>query len=99
MKVGKDAVRRIASRLEEEQREWRERPLAEKAYPYLYLEATYLKVRWGAGVTSMALLGCVGVEEEGFREVLAIEVAGSEKGEAYASSLLRGLVDRGLSGE
>jgi putative transposase len=71
--------------------------LEEKAYPYLYLDATYLKVRWGARVTSMALLACVGVDEEGFREVLAVEVAGSEKGVAYAS-LLRGLIERGLSG-
>ena len=86
---------RIARRLEEEQREWRERPLREKAYPYLYLDATYLKVRWGASVTGMALLACVGVDEEGFREVLAVEVAGTEKGAAYAS-LLRGLLDRGL---
>jgi len=45
----------------------------------------------------MALLACVGVDEEGFREVLAVEVAGSEKGVAYAS-LLRGLLDRGLRG-
>jgi putative transposase len=71
--------------------------LGEKAYPYLYLDATYLKVRWGSRVTSMALLACVGVEEEGFREVLAVEVAGSEKGASYAS-LLRGLLDRGLKG-
>jgi putative transposase len=96
VKVGKDAVSRIARRLEEEQRAWRERPL-EKGYPYLYLDATYLKVRWGASVTTMALLVCVGVEEEGFREVLAVEVAGTEKGAAYAS-LLRGLLDRGLKG-
>ena len=97
VKVGKDAVSRIASRLQEQQREWRERSLEEKEYPYLYLDATYLKVRWGARVSSMALLACVGVDEEGFREVLAVEVAGSEKGAAYAS-LLRGLIDRGLSG-
>jgi len=97
VKVGKDAVSRIASRLQEEQREWRERSLEQKEYPYLYLDATYLKVRWGPRVTSMALLVCVGVDEEGFREVLAVEVAGSEKGAAYAS-MLRGLVDRGLSG-
>jgi len=96
VKVGKDAVSRIAGRLEEQQRAWRERPL-EKAYPYLYLDATYLKVRWGASVTTMALLACVGVDEEGFREVLAVEVAGTEKGVAYAS-LLRGLLDRGLEG-
>ena len=97
VKVGKDAVSRIASRLQEEQREWHERSLEEKAYPYLYLDPTYLKVRWGPRVTSMALLACVGVDEEGFREVLAVEVAGSEKGAAYAS-LLRGLLDRGLKG-
>jgi putative transposase len=97
VRIGKDAVSRIASRLEEQQKQWRERPLEEKVYPYLYLDATYLKVRWGPRVTSMALLACVGVDEEGFREVLAVEVAGSEKGAAYAS-LLRGLLDRGLKG-
>jgi putative transposase len=97
VRIGKDAVSRIARRLEEQQKEWRERSLEEKEYPYLYLDATYLKARWGARVRSMALLVCVGVDEEGFREVLAVEVAGSEKGAAYAS-LLRGLIDRGLSG-
>jgi putative transposase len=40
VKVGKDAVSRIARRLEEEQQAWRERSLAEKSYPYLYLDAT-----------------------------------------------------------
>ena len=100
VKVGKDAVSRIASRLEEQHKEWRERSLEEeKEYPYLYLDATYLKVRWGARVTTMALLVCVGVDEEGFRrEVLAVEVAGTEKGAAYAS-LLGGLIDRGLRAE
>jgi transposase-like protein len=97
VRIGKDAVGRIASRLQEQQKEWRERSLKEKEYPYLYLDATYLKVRWGARVTSMALLACVGVDEEGFREVLAVEVAATEKAAAYAS-LLRDLIDRGLSG-
>lgn len=48
-------------------------------------------------MTSLALLACVEVNEEGFREVLAVEVAGSEKRAAYAS-LLRDLLDRGLKG-
>jgi putative transposase len=95
VRIGKDAVSRIASRLEEQQKEWREHSLEEKKYPYL--DATYLKVRWGARVTSMALLAAVGVDEEAFREVLGMEVAGSEKRAAYIS-LLRGLIDRGLSG-
>jgi putative transposase len=93
VRIGKDTVSRIASRFEEQRKEWREHSLEEKGYPYLYLDATYLKVRWSARVTTMALLVCLGVDEEGFREVLAVEVAGSEKGVAYAS-LLRGLVDR-----
>jgi putative transposase len=97
VRIGKDAVSRIASRLEEQQKEWREHSLEVKKYPYLYLDVTYLKVRWEARVTSMALLAAVGVDEEAFREVLGMEVAGSEKRAAYIS-LLRGLIDRGLSG-
>jgi putative transposase len=96
VRIGKDTLSRITSRLREQQKAWRERPL-EKDYPYLYLDATYLKVNWGAGVTSLALLSAVGVNAEGYREVLAVEVAGGEKSAAYAS-LLRGLIDRGLSG-
>ena len=49
VKVGKDAVSRIAARLEQEQKEWRERSLKEKGYPYLYLDATYLKVHLPEG--------------------------------------------------
>jgi putative transposase len=101
VRVGKDAViSRIARRLEQEHRRlgasahWRRRnipsPLPRRHLP----EGTL----WGASVTSMALLVCVGVEEEGFREVLAVEVAGSEKKGAAYASLLRGLIDRGLSG-
>jgi transposase-like protein len=97
VRVGKDAVSRVASRLEEQQKQWRERSLEEKAYPYVYLDAPYLKVRWGANVTSMARLACVGVDEEGFRGVLGIEVTAMEKGAAYAS-MLRGLWIGGLNG-
>jgi putative transposase len=51
VRIGKDAVSRIAKRLEEEQRAWRERPLKTKAYPYLYLlDATYLKVNYRGAV-------------------------------------------------
>ncbi|MCA1837686.1 MAG: IS256 family transposase [Actinobacteria bacterium] len=96
VRIGKDVVSRIAKRLEGEQRAWRQRPL-KQAYPYLYLDATYLKVNWGASVTNLALLAAVGVDEKGFREVLAVEIAAGEKSAAY-SSLLRGLLDRGLRG-
>jgi transposase-like protein len=36
-----------------------------KGNPYLYLDATYLKVRWGSSVSSLPLLACVGVEDTG----------------------------------
>ena len=82
VRVGKDAVSRIARRnSKRSSRLGGSAPWRRRAYPYLYLDATYLKVRWGARVSSMALLVCVGVDEEGFREVLAVEVAGSEKGD------------------
>lgn len=95
VRIGKAVVGRIASRLEEQRGAWRERPLKGKSHPYLYLDATYLKVNRGASVANLAVLAAVGVNEGGFREVSAVEVAGGEKGAAYASPL-RGLLDRGL---
>jgi putative transposase len=96
VRVGKDAVSRIASRLDDELREWRARPLT-LAYPYLYLDAVYLKVNWSGSVTDLALLVAIGVNEQGFREVLAVEAAGGERKEAYRN-LLKGLIERGLKG-
>ena len=96
VKIGKDAVSRIAKRLEGELSGFRERRL-EMAYPYLYLDATYLKVNWGSHVGDLALLVAVGVNEAGYREVLAVEAFGGEKAEAYRC-LLRSLLSRGLWG-
>jgi len=96
VRIGKDAVSRIAQRLEEELAGFRSRRL-EMAYPYLYLDATYLKVNWGSHVGDLAVLVAVGVSQEGSREVLAVETYASERAEAYRS-LLKGLTQRGLSG-
>jgi putative transposase len=96
VKIGKDAVSRIAQRLEGELSGFRQRRL-EQAYPYLYLDATYLKVHWSSHVGDLALLVAVGVNESGYREVLAVEAFGGERAEAYRA-LLRGLLSRGLSG-
>ena len=60
MRISKDAVFRIAQRLEEELSAWQERFL-ELAYPYLYLDASYFKVNWGGRVVDLALLVAVGV--------------------------------------
>ena len=96
VRIGKDAVSRVAQRLEEELSAWRGRPL-ELAYPYLYLDAAYFKVNWGGRVVDLALLVAVGVDEEGYREVLTVEPAGGERKEAWRN-LLKGLVERGLHG-
>jgi transposase-like protein len=95
-KVSKDAVSRIAQRLDATLAEWRGRRL-ERSYPYLYLDATYLKARWAGAVRDVALLVAVGVDEEGYREVLAVEAAPGERGETWRS-LLQGLTERGLRG-
>ena len=96
VRIGKDAVSRIAQRLENELTAFRSRRL-ERAYPYLYLDATYLKVNWGSHVGDLAVLVAVGVSQEGFREVLAVEAYAGERAEAYRG-LLKGLIQRGLWG-
>jgi putative transposase len=96
VRVGKDAVSRIAARLDDDLKQWRARPLT-LAYVYLYMDAVYLKVNWSGSVTDLALLVAIGVNEQGFREVLAVEAAGAERKEAYRN-LLKGLIDRGLRG-
>jgi transposase-like protein len=96
VRVGKDTVSRIAERLKDELAAWRSRRLSQ-AYPYLYLDGIYLKVNWGGYVGEVALLAAIGVNDDGYREVLAIESAGGERTEAYRN-LLKGLLERGLHG-
>lgn len=105
VKIGKDAVSRIAQRLDAELQGFRQRRLTQ-TYPYLYLDATYLKVNWGlckcsafhnSHVGDLALLVAIGINAQGYREVLAVESAAGEKKEAYRN-VLKGLLERGLSG-
>lgn len=63
----------------------------EGEYPYLYVDASYHKVNWGGRAVDLALRVAVGVN----REVLAVEAAGGEKGEAWRS-FFKGLLERGL---
>ena len=93
--ISKDATSRLAGRLEEELTEWRSRCL-EKSYPYLYLDATYLKSRWAGAVRDLALLVAVGVND-GYREVLSCKSAAGERKAAWRE-LLKDLLERGLKG-
>jgi len=94
--VSHETVSRYASRLDEELEPWRTREL-EGEFPYLFLDARYEKVRAEHRIVDMAVLVAIGVNEEGRREVLAVDVAHGES-KATWSEFLEGLVDRGLGG-
>ncbi len=94
--ISKSEVSRLCERLDAEVERFRTRPLT-GAYPYLWLDATYLKVRQDGRVVSMAVVIVIGVNADGQREVLGLDVGPSEE-EAFWEQFLRGLVERGLTG-
>lgn len=94
--IDKSKVSRICKELDEGVTAFRHRPL-EVAYPYLWLDALYLKVRQNHHIVNMAVVIAVGVRETGEREILAIDIGASEE-EAFWTAFLRGLVGRGLKG-
>jgi putative transposase len=98
--ISKSEVSRICAGLDETVTAFRDRPLHHTAFPYLFLDATYLHVRRsGAGgqVTSMAVVVATGVTSTGGREVLGIDVGDSED-EVFWRGFLRSLKERGLHG-
>ena len=94
--IDKSAVSRMTATLDEEVAAFRDRPLPE-AYPYLWLDATFPKVRESGRVTSMALMIAVGVSAHGQRSILGVAVGGSENGACWME-FLRSLTARGLHG-
>jgi len=95
--LGKSSVSRVTARLEEEVEKLRTRSLGGSKYPFLYLDGTYHKVRWARKVESVPALIAYGVNLEGKRELLAIEIGTEESGTSWGN-LLGGLVRRGLDG-
>jgi putative transposase len=89
-------VSRLCATLDAEVERFRTRPLV-GTYPYVWLDATYLKVRQDHRIVAMAVVIAIGVNAEGQREVLGLDVGPSEE-EAFWQQFLRGLVERGLSG-
>ena len=95
--ISKSRVSELCEELDEEVERFRDRPL-EGPYPYLWVDATYLKARQDGRVSSTAVVIAVGVNAKtGEREVLGLDVGLGEDG-AFWSSFLRSLVARGLSG-
>lgn len=95
--VSKSEVSRICSELDEELAAFRSRSLAHVEFPYVFLDATYLKGRVEHQVVSRAVVVATGVSMDGHREVLGCAVGDSEDG-AFWTSFLRSLRARGLGG-
>jgi putative transposase len=94
----KSLVSSLAARLDSELQAWRSRPLEAEAYPYLFVDARYEKVRVGHRIVSQGVLIVSAVRApDGFREILGVEVADTES-EATYQELFRSLKERGLSG-
>ena len=66
-------------------------------WPYLWLDATYLKVRDGGRIVSVAAITAVAVDDEGRREIVGLHLGPSEA-ETFWATFLRSLVKRGLKG-
>ncbi len=95
--ISKSRVSELCKELDEEVERFRNRPL-EGSYPYVWVDATYVKSRQDGHVASTAVVIAVGVKAQtGEREVLGFDVGPSEDG-AFWSAFLRSLVARGLRG-
>jgi putative transposase len=79
-------------RVDERVNAFLQRPL-EGAWPYLWLDATYIKVREGGRIVSRAVIVAVAVNDDGKREVLGVH-AGHSEAEVFWTELLRSLADR-----
>jgi putative transposase len=95
--VSKSHVSRICAELDGAVGDFRERRLDHIEFPYLFLDATYVKAHDGAHVVSKAIVVATGVAADGTREVLGLAVGDSEDA-TFWTSFLRALRARGLSG-
>lgn len=75
---------------------WRKRPLTGQ-YPYIFLDGIWLKRAWGGEVRNVAVLVGIGVNSEGYREILGVSEGGREDTASWLS-FLRELKERGLNG-
>lgn len=88
-------VSRFAKLLDEEVEKFKGRPLGE--YEYVYLDAQYEKVRYEGSVRSLAVLKAIGINKEGFREILGVSCSLSEA-EVHWRAFLENLIKRGMRG-
>ena len=92
--IDKSRVSRICKELDQAVEQFRHRPLQE-SYPYVWLDALYLKVRQNHRIVSLAMVIAIGVDRTGERHLLGFDLGASED-EDFWLAFLRSLVERGL---
>lgn len=95
--ISKSQVSEMARSLDEVVTTFRNRPLEGGPYTYLWLDALTQKCREGGRIVNVATVVATGVNVDGHREILGMDVITTEDGAGW-TALLRGLVARGLSG-
>src|SRR5579863_23333 len=94
--ISKSQVSRLCEEIDDKVKAFLERPI-EGDWPYLWIDATYLKVREAGRIVSVAVIIAVAVNTDGTREVLGMAIGPSEA-EPFWTSFLRSLMRRGLRG-
>jgi putative transposase len=94
--ISKSQVSRLCAEIDERVNAFLRRPI-EGSWPYLWIDATYLKSRKGGRIVSVAVIVAVAVNTDGRREVLGVATGPSEA-EVFWADFLRSLADRGLRG-
>jgi putative transposase len=94
--ISKSQVSRLCGEIDERVSAFLSRPI-EGSWPYLWIDATYVKVREAGRIVSVAVIIAVAVNTDGRREVLGLEVGPSEA-EPFWTKFLRSLTRRGLRG-
>jgi len=93
-KVSPSTVSKLNKRVYEHIERWRNRPI-ESRFPYVYLDGLFMKMSFGDGVQHVAVLVAIGVDDDGYREVLGVCQGGKEDKESWLN-FLRHLKTRGL---
>jgi putative transposase len=94
--ISKSQVSRLCEEIDDKVKAFLERPI-EGDWPYLWVDATYVKVRQAGRIVSVAVIVAVGVNTDGRREVLGMDIGPSEA-ETFWTGFLRKLARRGLRG-
>ena len=93
-RLSASTVSRIAKELDEKVEEFLKRPI-EQPIPYIYVDASYFKVRDSGKYVTKAFLIVTGIRDDGYREILGAKITDSES-EGFWSGLFDELIDRGL---